>query len=86
VIDSGALVDARAAASALRDISPSIGAPNVASPVVAEDPLVSLDDAEKRHIEAVLRATGGNQTQAAFILGIERKTLARKIKRFDISI
>ena len=86
VIDSGALVDPAAAAAALRDIAPSIGAQNVASSVVAEDPLVSLDEAEKRHIESVLRATGGNQTQAAFILGIERKTLARKIKRFDISI
>jgi DNA-binding NtrC family response regulator len=86
VIDSSALVDPAAAAAALRDIAPSIDAPNVASPVVAEDPLVSLDDAEKRHIESVLRATGGNQTHAAFILGIERKTLARKIKRFDISI
>ena len=32
----------------------------------------------------VLRATAGNQTQAAFILGIERKTLARKIKRYGI--
>jgi DNA-binding protein Fis len=48
--------------------------------------LVSLDEAEKRHITAVLRATGGNQTQAAYILGIERKTLARKIKRLDISL
>jgi DNA-binding protein Fis len=44
----------------------------------------SLDEAERRHILAVLNATGGNQTQAAFILGIERKTLARKIKRFGI--
>jgi DNA-binding NtrC family response regulator len=85
VIDSGALIDAGAAASALRDIAPSSAAGNTA-PVVAEDPLISLDDAEKRHIESVLRATGGNQTQAAFILGIERKTLARKIKRLAISI
>ena len=40
--------------------------------------------AERRHIEAVLQATAGNQTQAAVILGIERKTLARKMKRLGI--
>ncbi len=86
VIDTGALVDAAAAATALRDIAPS-SEPRIEVPVTgAEGDLMSLEEAEKRHIEAVLLATGGNQTQAAFILGIERKTLARKIKRLDISL
>ena len=61
-------------------------APPVAVPVPLDDEMISLDDAERRHIIAVLHATGGNQTQAAYILGIERKTLARKIKRLDIPI
>jgi DNA-binding NtrC family response regulator len=87
VIDSGALVDPTAASRALRDIAPSSEPkPAAAAPENSEDDLVSLDEAEKRHIIAVLRATGGNQTQAAYILGIERKTLARKIKRLDISL
>jgi DNA-binding NtrC family response regulator len=86
IIDSGALVDPGAAANALRDIAPSAEARTETVPAPAEEELVSLDEAEKRHIVAVLRATGGNQTQAAFILGIERKTLARKIKRLDIAI
>jgi DNA-binding NtrC family response regulator len=87
VIDSGALVDPAAASRALRDIAPSSEPKRVsAAPSEAEDDLVSLDEAEKRHIIAVLRATGGNQTQAAYILGIERKTLARKIKRLDIAL
>jgi DNA-binding NtrC family response regulator len=89
VIDSGALLDAVAASRALRDIAPlSATASAAPAPVaeVASEELVSLDEAEKRHITAVLRATGGNQTQAAYILGIERKTLARKIKRLDISL
>jgi len=87
VIDSGALLDPAAASRALRDIAPSSD-PKPAAPLPesSEDDLVSLDEAEKRHIIAVLRATGGNQTQAAYILGIERKTLARKIKRLDISL
>jgi transcriptional regulator with GAF, ATPase, and Fis domain len=86
IIDSGALVDAKAAANALRDIAPTADAKPIEETPPAEEELVSLDEAEKRHIIAVLRATGGNQTQAAFILGIERKTLARKIKRLDISL
>ncbi|HEX3069559.1 MAG TPA: sigma-54 dependent transcriptional regulator [Thermoanaerobaculia bacterium] len=89
VIDSGALLDAAAASRALRDIAPSTSSANAASAPAAEavsEELVSLDEAEKRHIIAVLRATGGNQTQAAYILGIERKTLARKMKRLDISL
>ena len=87
VIDSGALTDPAAASRALRDIAPSSEPkPAAALPENSEDDLVSLDEAEKRHIIAVLRATGGNQTQAAYILGIERKTLARKIKRLDISL
>ena len=50
------------------------------------DDLISLEEAERRHITAVLRATAGNQTQAAYILGIERKTLARKMKRLSIDL
>src|SRR5439155_12987656 len=63
VIDSGALVDAVAASRALRDIAPS-SEPKSPSGAQAEpdDDLVSLDEAEKRHIIGVLRATGGNQT------------------------
>ena len=88
IIDSGALVDPAAASRALRDIAPSSEPKPAPAPQAesGEDDLVSLDEAEKRHIIAVLRATGGNQTQAAYILGIERKTLARKIKRLDISL
>ncbi|HEV7921379.1 MAG TPA: sigma-54 dependent transcriptional regulator [Thermoanaerobaculia bacterium] len=85
VIDSGGLVDAAAAERALQSIAPRAA---VLQAVQAEEPepdeLVPLDEAEKRHIMAVLQATAGNQTQAAFILGIERKTLARKIKRLGI--
>jgi len=86
IIDSGALVDAAAAARSLRDIAPSADPKPAAPPAETNNELISLDESEKRHIESVLRATGGNQTQAAYILGIERKTLARKIKRLDISI
>jgi DNA-binding NtrC family response regulator len=85
IIDAGGLTDAEAAAHALQSIAPREEAAALAEEEPrAKDDLVSLDEAERRHIAAVLKATGGNQTQAAFILGIERKTLARKIKRLDI--
>ncbi|MBV9494687.1 MAG: sigma-54-dependent Fis family transcriptional regulator [Acidobacteria bacterium] len=88
VIDTGGLVDASAAAKALASIAPRASAPVAVTADEPEDEaaddLVPLDEAEKRHIMAVLQATAGNQTQAAFILGIERKTLARKIKRLGI--
>ena len=39
-----------------------------------------LQDAERTHIRRVLESTGGNKTQAAKILGIDRKTLREKLK------
>jgi len=82
VIDSGGLTDAEVAREDLRTIG--VGRALQPAPGGPEEVMQSLDEAERRHILAVLTATGGNQTQAAFILGIERKTLARKIKRFGI--
>ncbi len=40
---------------------------------------------EKPLVEIVLKSTGGNQTQAANILGINRNTLRKKIKDFKIT-
>ncbi len=45
----------------------------------ARNVLRSLAEVEREHIEAVLRAVGGNRTRAAEVLGIDRKTLRRKL-------
>jgi Nif-specific regulatory protein len=45
----------------------------------------SLDDLERRHILATLKATRGNKSQAAQLLGIERSTLDRKIRRYNLA-
>jgi Nif-specific regulatory protein len=44
----------------------------------------SLEIIEQRHIEATLRATTWNKSKSAAILGVERSTLDRKIKKYGI--
>lgn len=45
----------------------------------------SLADTEAEQIRRVLAAAGGNKSRAAKILGIERKTLYRKLERMGLS-
>jgi two-component system response regulator AtoC len=45
---------------------------------------VELDAVERRHIERVLREAGGNRSEAARKLGIDRVTLYRKMKRYRV--
>jgi DNA-binding NtrC family response regulator len=49
-----------------------------------EKPVDTLADAEEDQIRRVLAATGGNKSKAAQILGIERKTLYRKLERMKL--
>jgi Nif-specific regulatory protein len=46
---------------------------------------VSLADVERSHILATLNFTDWNKSRAAQILGIERSTLDRKLKRYHVS-
>ena len=46
-----------------------------------DKPVETLADAQEDQIRKVLTATGGNKSKAAQILGIERKTLYRKLER-----
>jgi DNA-binding NtrC family response regulator len=45
----------------------------------------TLADTETEQIRKVLAATGGNKSRAARILGIERKTLYRKLERMGLA-
>ena len=49
----------------------------------SEEPL-TLKDLEKQYIKLVLRRTKGKKAQAADILGINRKTLGMKIKKYEL--
>jgi two-component system response regulator HydG len=52
--------------------------------VAGDDPseLVPMEEVERRYILRVLEAVAGNKTAAARVLGIERKTLYRKLERY----
>jgi DNA-binding NtrC family response regulator len=48
------------------------------------DDLVTLEELERRYIQRVLQTLGGNKTAAAKTLGIERKTLYRKLEAWGL--
>jgi transcriptional regulator with PAS, ATPase and Fis domain len=50
-----------------------------------DTPTESLADTEAEQIKKVLAAAGGNKSRAAKILGIERKTLYRKLERMGLT-
>ena len=52
----------------------------------AEDPsgLLPLEQVEQHYILHVLESVNGNRTQAAQVLGLDRKTLYRKLKQYGV--
>ncbi|MFO7886470.1 MAG: sigma-54 dependent transcriptional regulator [Desulfobacteraceae bacterium] len=48
------------------------------------DTIPTLEDQEKNYIQWILNKTGWNKTQAAKLMGIDRVSLWRKIKRFHL--
>jgi DNA-binding NtrC family response regulator len=48
----------------------------------SRDAIPTLEEQEKRYIEWVLKKTDGNKTHAAKIMGIDRVSLWRKLKRY----
>ena len=55
--------------------------------VASDDPseLLTMDEVEQRYIGRVMEAVGGNKTLAAKVLGFDRKTLYRKLDRYQAS-
>jgi two-component system response regulator HydG len=45
------------------------------------DEMPTLEEVERRYIARVLEAVGGNKTQAAQVLGLDRRTLYRRLER-----
>jgi DNA-binding NtrC family response regulator len=61
--------------------SPPVQASPLAPPARGA-PAATLAEVERRHILEVLTRSGGNRTRAARVLGIHRRTLHRKLKRY----
>jgi DNA-binding NtrC family response regulator len=51
---------------------------------VSGDAFMTLEEMEKEYIRTVIRAQKGNKTQAAQILGVDRKTLWAKTKKYGL--
>ncbi len=61
---------------------PDLGDPSDAAASLALDDVV--EQAEREHIQQVLRMTGGNKTRAAELLEIDPATLYRRISKYDL--
>ncbi len=48
--------------------------------------LTTLEDVERRYIRHVLEAVGDNKTLASRVLGLDRKTLYRKLQQYGTSV
>ena len=85
LIEVGTLSDTRALQQILGTGTPSEGGAGVSvlPPASFQEPFVPLDEMERNYLLTVLSHTQGNKTEAARILGIERKTLARKLRRTE---
>jgi two-component system, NtrC family, response regulator AtoC len=58
--------------------------PSGAAAAPAEASLVTLQEMERRHIEGVLRATGGVVPRAAEVLGLSRSALYDRLRKHGI--
>ena len=75
--------------AALMSESDSICLDNLSRHIITQKTLPlrkskTLEEIEKDHIMAVISKTDGNQTKASKILGINRKTLYKKIQKYKI--
>ncbi len=60
--------------------------PAVSALPTSADELVPLEEIERRYIARVLQVTQGNKKAAARILGLDRKTLYRKVERYRLEM
>jgi len=71
----------------VRDLPPAIRQHQSSAVAAGGDDteLIPLEILERRHIERVLASVDGNKTEAARILGVDRRTLYRKLDTYQAS-
>ena len=54
-------------------------------PLAADEPqeMVSLEEVDRRYILRVLKLLGGNKARAADVLGLDRRTLYRRLEKYE---
>jgi two-component system response regulator AtoC len=62
----------------IRDYRPT----NVGIPGLGPDEVLTMDEVERRYITRMLKQLDGNKTMAAELLGLNRRTLYRKLERW----
>ena len=73
---------------AVEDLSERITQHEGGGPMLREldlEHLLTLDQIERRHIERALKVANGNKTHAARTLGIDRRTLYRKLEHYGVT-
>ncbi|MCX5745835.1 MAG: sigma-54 dependent transcriptional regulator [Proteobacteria bacterium] len=58
---------------------------DVTIPGVEHNEILKMDEVERRYVIRVLKQLNGNKTMAADLLGLDRRTLYRKLERWDAS-
>jgi DNA-binding NtrC family response regulator len=87
-----AALQSRAAEVTPADLPPKLQSAEVReaaqhSPLAALfDDLPTLDELERRYLLHVLEVVGGSRTNAAKVMGIDRRTLYRMAERFKVGL
>jgi two-component system, NtrC family, response regulator AtoC len=70
------------------DLPEHMRSKNVRMPLLNRDPMTfqTVDEVERVYILEVLAALGGNKTAAAQVLGLDRRTLYRKLERYGVDV
>jgi two-component system, NtrC family, response regulator HydG len=66
------------------DLPETIGSLHAAPSVGAResDEILTLDEVDRHYIERAVRLLGGNKSRAAHLLGLDRRTLYRRLERY----
>jgi two-component system response regulator HydG len=58
-------------------------APAIPAPVEETSEILTLDELDRRYIERTINALEGNKSRAATLLGLDRRTLYRRLERYE---